>query len=38
MAAPETDLVVARLNDGYDWTALSCGIETLDRHFQTQAG
>ncbi len=38
MAPSEPDLVVAPLGDGHDRTRFSCGVESLDRYLQTQAG
>ncbi len=38
MAAPEPDLAVIPLDDGHDRAAFACGVESLDRYFQTQAG
>ena len=32
------DLVIVPLNDGHDRAGFTCGVESLDRHFQTQAG
>lgn len=31
-------MVVVPLDDGFDRTAFACGVESLDRYFQTQAG
>jgi predicted GNAT family N-acyltransferase len=38
VAQPEFDLAVAPLGDGHDRAGFSCGVENLDRYFQTQAG
>lgn len=38
MAESETDLAVVPLDDGHDRAAFACGVESLDRYFQTQAG
>jgi GNAT superfamily N-acetyltransferase len=38
VAPSEPDLVVAPLGDGHDRTRFSCGVESLDRYLQTQAG
>lgn len=32
------DLVIVPLADGYDRSGFTCGVESLDRYFQTQAG
>lgn len=34
----QPDLAVVPLDDGHDRAAFSCGVETLDRYFHTQAG
>lgn len=31
-------MVIVPLDDGHDRTAFTCGVESLDRYFQTQAG
>lgn len=38
MAQPELDLAVVALDDAHDRAGFSCGVEGLDRYFQTQAG
>lgn len=38
MSAPEPDFVVVPLDDDHDRAAFTCGVETLDRYFHTQAG
>lgn len=38
MAGAEPDLIVVPLDDGHDRANFSCGVESLDRYFQTQAG
>jgi predicted GNAT family N-acyltransferase len=38
VAGPEPDLFVTPLNDGHDRAAFTCGVESLDRYLQTQAG
>ncbi len=38
MAEAEPDLAVVPLDDGHDRAAFACGVESLDRYFQTQAG
>lgn len=38
MVEAEADLAVVPLDDGHDRAAFACGVETLDRYFQTQAG
>ena len=32
------DLVIVALGDGHDRAGFTCGVESLDRYFQTQAG
>ena len=38
MAAAEPDLAVVPLDEVHDRAGFACGVETLDRYFQTQAG
>ena len=38
MAQSEPDLAIAPLGDGDDRASFSCGVESLDRYFHTQAG
>ena len=38
MGSPEPDLAIVPLEGGHDRTDFSCGVESLDRYFQTQAG
>lgn len=38
MAQPEPDLAVVLLDDGHDRAGFSCGVESLDRYLQNQAG
>lgn len=38
MATADPDLAVVPLDDGHDRAAFVCGVETLDRYFQIQAG
>lgn len=36
--APAPDLVIVPLDDGHDRAGFTCGVESLDRYFATQAG
>lgn len=36
--APAADLVTAPLDNGHDRAGFTCGVESLDRYFETQAG
>jgi len=36
--APAPDLVIVPLEEGRDRAGFTCGVESLDRYFQTQAG
>ena len=38
MGLPKPDLAVVPLDDGHDRAGFSCGVESLDRYFRTQAG
>lgn len=38
MAVPEPDLAIVPLDDDHDRAVFTCGVESLDRYFQTQAG
>lgn len=38
MATADPDLAVVPLDDSHDRAAFACGVESLDRYFQTQAG
>lgn len=36
--APAPELAIVPLDDGHDRAGFTCGVESLDRYFQTQAG
>ncbi len=38
MAQSTPDLAIARLDDAHDRAGFTCGVESLDRYLQTQAG
>jgi GNAT superfamily N-acetyltransferase len=38
VARPDPDLAIAPLNEGHDRAGFACGVESLDRYLQTQAG